>query len=291
MVRLERQAGVAILVIDAPPVNALGAVVRTGLAAGLADAEADPEVMAVVIRGEGRMFSAGADISEFGKAPVAPLLSQVIVAVESMTKPVVAALHGSALGGGLELALGAHARVALAGASLGLPEVTLGILPGAGGTQRLPRLIGSGAALRMMLTGRPVSAAEALDLGLVDCLVEADLTASAVTLALDLARQGRHVPTRDRRDGMGDPAAYDAALQAARATADPRQPAQARIIACVAAARDLSFDEGLQMERAAFVDLVASPQAAALREAFREKRRLAREAVSSPVSGDGQTRP
>jgi len=286
MVRQERQGAVAILVIDAPPVNALGAAVRAGLVARLAEARADPGVSAVVVRGEGRMFSAGADISEFGKPSLAPILPEVIAAVEAMTKPVVAALHGAALGGGLELALGAHARVALVGSSLGLPEVTLGILPGAGGTQRLPRLIGAEAALRMMLTGRPVTAVEALDIGLVDRVVEADLTGAAMKLALDLARQGLSVPTRDRCDGLGDPAAYGAALLAARATADPRQPAQARIIDCVAAARDLPFEQGLQRERAAFVDLVASPEAAALREAFREKRRLAREAAAALSAPD-----
>jgi len=287
MVRLERQGAVAILVIDAPPVNALGAAVRLGLMAGLVEAGGNPDIYAVVIRGDGRMFSAGADITEFGKPSKAPILPEVIAAAESMAKPVVAALHGSALGGGLELALGAHGRVALAGASLGLPEVTLGLLPGAGGTQRLPRLIGADAALRMMLTGRPVTAAEALALGLVDCVVEADLTGAAVELALDLARQGSSVPTRSRRDGMDDPAAYSAALHSARAMADPRQPAQTRIIACVAAALDLPFDQGLQMERAAFVDLVASPEAAVLREAFREKRRLAREAATASFATDG----
>lgn len=282
MVRQERQGAVAILVIDAPPVNALGAAVRAHLAAALAEARQSPDILAVVIRGEGRMFSAGADIGEFGKPSAAPILPEVIAAVEAMTKPVVAALHGAALGGGLELALGAHARVALAGASLGLPEVTLGILPGAGGTQRLPRLIGAEAALRMMLTGSPVTAAEALDLGLVDQVVESDLTGCSMALALDLARQGPPVPTRDRRGGMGDIAAFRAAVQTARAMADPRQPAQARIIDCVAAACDLPFDQGLQRERAAFADLVASPEAAVLREAFREKRRLAREAATAP---------
>lgn len=290
MVRQERRGAVAILVIDAPPVNALGAAVRAGLMAGLATADADRDVSAVVIRGEGRMFSAGADITEFGKPSVTPILSQVVAAVEALTKPVVAALHGSALGGGLELALGAHARVAFTGASLGLPEVTLGLLPGAGGTQRLPRLIGAAAALRMMLTGRPVTATEALDLGLVDHVAETDLIETAIALAQDLALRGPPVPTRNLRTGMRDPAADETALQAARATADPGQPAQGRIIACVAAARDLPFDQGMQMERAAFLDLAASPEAAALRKAFLEIRRLARVApVTPPPSAGGHS--
>ncbi len=289
-VRYERQAAVAILVIDAPPVNALGAAVRAGLTARVADIAADPDVHAVVIGGAGRMFSAGADITEFGAVAVAPSLSQVIASVEALAKPVVAALHGAALGGGLELALGAHARVAQAGAGLGLPEVSLGLLPGAGGTQRLPRLIGAAAALRMMLTGLPVTAAEALELGLVDVVVETGLTDAAVALATDLARRGPPRRTCDRQHGPGDRRAVETALQSARATADPLCPAQGRIIDCVAAAWDLPFDQGLQRERAAFLDLMASPESATLRAAFREKRRLAR-AARETVTPDGSGTP
>lgn len=285
MVRQDRQGAIAILVIEASPVNALGAAVRTGLMACLADLRADPSVAAVVIRGAGRMFSAGADITEFGKPTPAPPLSQVIDTVESLDKPVVAALHGAALGGGLELALGAHGRVALAGASLGLPEVALGLLPGAGGTQRLPRLIGAAAALRMMLTGLPVTAAEAFDLGLVDRVVDGGLTDAAIAMALDLARRGPPQPTRDRRARLEDALAFAADLAAARAMAEPLTLAQGRILACVAAAREVPYDEGLRMERAAFLDLMASPESVALREAFREKRRLAREAAAAALDG------
>jgi 3-hydroxyacyl-CoA dehydrogenase len=287
MVRQERQGDVAILVIDASPVNALGAAVRAGLLAALAGVRSDPSVSAVVIRGEGRMFSAGADITEFGKPPVAPLLARVIDAVETLDRPVVAALHGAALGGGLELALGAHGRVALEGASLGLPEVKLGLLPGAGGTQRLPRLIGAAAALRMMLTGDPVTAAEALALGLVDRVVDSGLTEAAVTLALDLARRGPPQQVRDLRRRLEDADPLAANLPAARAEPGLLGLAQDRIRACVAAAHDLPFDEGLRIERAAFVELLASPESAALREAFREQRRLAREAAVAARGGTG----
>jgi 3-hydroxyacyl-CoA dehydrogenase len=278
-VRWEPQGAVAVVVIAAPPVNALGAAVRQGLAEALAGIAAASGIGAVVIRGEGRMFSAGADIREFGTTPDAPTLSQVIAAVEDLGKPVVAALHGAALGGGLELALGAHHRIAQAEANLGLPEVRLGLLPGAGGTQRLPRLIGAAAALRMMLSGQPVTAAEALALGLVDDVVAADPAGAALALARDLARAGQAPQrSRDRDEGLRDRDRFRADVAAARAGLDPAQPAQRRIVDCVAAAADLPFDEGLKAERAAFLDLVASPEAAALRAAFLAARQ-ARKAV------------
>ncbi|MFN3293497.1 MAG: enoyl-CoA hydratase/isomerase family protein, partial [Gemmobacter sp.] len=202
-VRLERDGNVAILVIDSPPVNALGAAVRQGLAAGLDRALADPGVGAIVIRAEGRTFPAGADISEFGKPPADPWLPDLCNRIEASPRPVVAALHGTALGGGLELALAAHWRIALASARVGLPEVSLGILPGAGGTQRTPRLIGAAAALDLMISGQPVGAVQALAMGLLDEVVETDLPAAALALAQRLADTGAAPrPVRDRRDGM-----------------------------------------------------------------------------------------
>ncbi|NTX31663.1 enoyl-CoA hydratase/isomerase family protein, partial [Burkholderia pyrrocinia] len=170
----ERRDKVLVVTIDHPPVNALSADVRRGLADALDAAQADDAIRAVLIVGAGRNFIAGADIREFGKPPVPPSLPDVCERIESGTKPVVVALHGATLGGGLEVALAAHYRLAVPGAKLGLPEVTLGLLPGAGGTQRAPRLIGAKAALDLMLTGRHASAEEALALGLVDRVAHSD---------------------------------------------------------------------------------------------------------------------
>ncbi|EEW25569.1 enoyl-CoA hydratase-related protein, partial [Rhodobacter ferrooxidans] len=272
VVRQNRIGSVLQIIIDHPPVNALAQPVRAGLLAALTAAEADPEVTAIVISAAGRSFPVGADIHEFGKPAQAPLLAEVCNRIEACRKPVVAALHGTALGGGLELALAAHLRLALADAKLGLPEVGLGILPGAGGTQRLPRLIGAEQALRLMLQGVPVPAAEALALGMLDQVVETDLMAAALAQGAAPSR-----PTRDRREGMRDPQAYQAAINAARAgLRGTRQPAPPRIVDCVEAAQLLPFDQGLAFERAAFDDLVASPEAAALRHAFFAERALAR---------------
>ncbi len=256
------------LVIDNPPVNALGAAVRIGLAAGIARADADADVHAVVIRAKGRTFPAGADISEFGKTPVAPILPDLCNQIEACSKPVIAALHGTALGGGLEVALAAHYRVALADARLGLPEVQLGILPGAGGTQRLPRLIGAQQALGMMLGGRPIGAAQALAMGLLERVVESGLEVAAHEMAVQAIGEPL-VQTRDRRDGMRDGLAYQAAVVAARRSHKAaRLPGIPRIIDCVEAAQLLPFDAGLVFERAAFDELVITPEAAALRHAF-----------------------
>lgn len=269
----EIRGAVCILWIDNPPVNALGHGVRLGLAEGMVRANADRSIRAIVILAKGRSFPAGADISEFGKPPQAPLLPDLCSQIENSAKPVVAGLHGHALGGGLELALAAHARVALAETALGLPEVTLGILPGAGGTQRLPRLIGAEQSLRLMLTGRPIVAAEALALGILDKVVEADLAEAAVTMAMHLFGE-TPVPTADRREGFRDPKAYFAAITAARAAqVGAALPGPGRIIDCVEAAQLLPFDQGLAFERAAFAELVASPEAEALRHVFFAERR------------------
>ncbi|MEH7829219.1 enoyl-CoA hydratase-related protein [Gemmobacter denitrificans] len=286
-VRGERQGNVAVLVIDAPPVNALGAALRQALWQAVTEAEADQTCAAIVIRAEGRTFPAGADISEFGQPPKAPVLPDLCDRIEACAKPVVAALHGTALGGGLELALAAHGRVALAQARLGLPEVTLGLCPGAGGTQRLPRLIGAEQALRLMLEGKPISAAEALALGLLDRVVEEGLEGAALELAHALAGKPP-VPTRNRSDGLRDGLIYQRAVAQARARiADQRLPAPARIVDCVEAAQLLPMDQGLAFERAAFLDLVETPEAAGLRHAFFAGRAAARlpggDAAAPPV--------
>jgi len=182
-VDLRRDGEVVVIITDNPPVNALKHEVRAGLAEGLRQARDDAAVKAVVIGCAGRTFFAGADITEFGKPPQAPGLGEVIVALDDVPKPVVAALHGTAFGGGFEVALACHFRVAIPGARVGLPEVKLGLLPGAGGTQRLPRLIGPEKALKMIVSGDPIEAREALADGVIDEIIEGDLTAGAVGFA------------------------------------------------------------------------------------------------------------
>lgn len=267
------RGAVLVLWIDNPPVNALGFGVRKGLAKGLADANADPAIRAVAILARGRTFPVGADISEFDQPPQAPLLPDLCKMIEASPKPVVVGLHGTALGGGLELALAAHARVALADALVGLPEVGLGILPGAGGTQRLPRLIGAQEALRLMITGAPISAVEALALGILDKVVEQDLTEASIAMALHLAPT-TPIPTHDRRDGLRDPKAYFAAVaEARRIHGNAPIPGPSRIIDCVEAAQLLPFEQGLAYESAAFAELVCSAEAEALRHVFFAERR------------------
>ncbi len=192
-----RHGDVLIILSNNPPVNALGAAVRQGLVAAIEEAEADDAVKAVVIACEGQTFFAGADITEFGKPPVMPWLPEVVDRIEACTKPVVAAIHGTALGGGLEVALGCHYRVALPSAKLGTPEVKLGLLPGAGGTQRLPRVAGVRKALEMCATGNPIGAKEGFDCGLIDRLIEDDLIPHAVGYAEEV-RDVRPLPKSSR---------------------------------------------------------------------------------------------
>lgn len=274
--RLEVLGEVAVLLIDNPPVNALGHALRKAIAQRLDEAEADPEVRAILLLAEGRSFPTGADISEFGKPPRDPVLPDLCNRIEACTIPVIAAFHGTALGGGLELGLACHYRIALASAKVGLPEVTLGLLPGAGGTQRLPRLAGAEAALRLMLKGKPVSASEALALGVVDRVCDADLPGAAYAFALEVIAKGAAVATRDRTEGLRDIGAGIAAVARARATVrDLPVGASARIVDCVEAAMLLPFDQGLAFERAAFLDLMETPEAAALRHVFFAERRAA----------------
>ncbi|MEO8241970.1 MAG: enoyl-CoA hydratase-related protein [bacterium] len=273
VVRLDRVGTVMVLVLTHPPVNALSSAVRQGLSEGLAQALADPDVTAIIIRGEGKGFSAGADIAEFGKVSPVGRLGDLCLQIEAATKPVIAAIHGTALGGGLEIALASHYRIANAAAFVGLPEVNLGLLPGAGGTQRLPRLIGAAEALRLMLDGAPVRAAEAMALGMIDRVVEAGLPEAALAMAAEGLTPRR---TCDMRRGLKDMAGYQAAVTAARAAhRGTRLPAPARIIDCVEAAALLPIRQGLYMEEAAFADLVATPEAAGLRYAFFTERRAA----------------
>src|SRR5271163_2365136 len=201
-VDLRGEGGIAMVTVDNPPVNALKHKVRAGLAEALRQARDDASIEAVVIACAGRTFFAGADITEFGKPPQAPSLGEVIAAIEAMPKPVVAALHGTALGGGFELALACHFRVAAPGARVGLPEVKLGLLPGAGGTQRRPRLGGPEKALQMIVTGEPIGAAEAREDGIIDEIVEAGLTAAAIDFARRIVGEGRPLLVRDREEKL-----------------------------------------------------------------------------------------
>ncbi|MBO9644827.1 MAG: enoyl-CoA hydratase/isomerase family protein, partial [Pseudacidovorax sp.] len=217
-VRHQIQGEILQITVDNPPVNALSAAVRRGLLAAIEAADAEPRVKAVLIVGQGANFIAGADIREFGQTPQPPSLPEVCNRIEACSKPVVAALRGAALGGGLEIAMAAHYRVALADAKLGLPEVQLGLMPGAGGTVRAPRLIGAEPALELMLSGRHIKAKEALSLGLVDRLAEGD-DAVAAGLAYAQALLAADASVRRTRDaqGLADRAAAQAAIDAAKA--------------------------------------------------------------------------
>src|ERR1700690_4111874 len=196
--RFEKRGDVGIIWINNPPVNAISVGVRAAIIDGVTQLAQDPEIEVGVLACEGRTFMAGADITEFGKPPLSPGLHEAINAVESSVKPIVAAIHGTAFGGGLEVALACHYRVAVAGAKIGLPEVKLGLLPGAGGTQRLPRLIGVEAALGIIVSGDPVPAAQATKAGVIDKIIEGDLLEGALAYAKDLA--ARKAPLRKVRD-------------------------------------------------------------------------------------------
>lgn len=269
---LERRGVVGILTIDSPPVNALGHAVRAALRDGLTALIADAAVKAVVVRCDGRTFFAGADISEFGKPFVEPDLSAVFDIIEASSKPVVAAIHGTALGGGFELALACHYRVAAASAKVGLPEVTLGLLPGAGGTQRAPRLAGVEAALDLIVTGRPVKAAAALEMNLIDAVAsDAGLDDAAVRFAEGLIADG--APLRRVRDMevdlKGDAArSAIAAYQQKNARLFRGPIAPTNIAKAIEAAATLPFEVGLKREYELFEDLMDGRQSGAQRHIF-----------------------
>ncbi|WP_150292844.1 3-hydroxyacyl-CoA dehydrogenase NAD-binding domain-containing protein [Sphingobium estronivorans] len=272
MIETKLHGDVLEIVLAHPPVNALGEAVRKGLYGAIADAQADDRVKAIVIRGSGRLFSGGADITEFGQPLVPPALPEVVDATEASAKPVVAAIHGLALGGGLEVALGCHYRIAARGAKLGLPEVTLGLLPGAGGTQRLPRLVGIETALGMIVSGVPVSAAKAAEIGLVDRLADEDrLVEEAIAFARTLNEPRR----TGERSVPADPALFERfAVENARKIRGLDAP-QACMEA-IKAATELPLDKGQEKERALFASLVAGDQSRALRHAFFAERAAAK---------------
>ena len=281
VVTTTRLGSVLLVTINHPPVNALSVDVRHGLLAAAQAADADAGVAAVLIVGAGRAFIAGADIREFGKPPMAPSLSEVCSRIEACRKPVVAAIHGPALGGGLEVALSAHYRLAMPDARLGLPEVLLGLLPGAGGTQRAPRLMGVKPALEMMLSGRHLGAREALALGLVDRLGEGtDVLAAGLAYANELVASGAGVrPTRAANAALADKAASQAALDALKADTARKTPglfSPLKIIEAVQGALDLPFDEAVALERQLFLQCLDSPQRTGLIHAFFAEREVAK---------------
>jgi 3-hydroxyacyl-CoA dehydrogenase len=282
---------ILVVTIDNPPVNALGVDVRRGLVKAIDAAGADSAVKAVLIVGSGKTFIGGADIREFGKPPMTPFLPDVCNGIEACSKPVVAVIHGAALGGGLEIALAAHYRLALPAAKLGLPEVALGLLPGAGGTQRTPRLIGAAAALDLMLSGRHVGAAEAAKLGLVDRVVDGtDPLAAGLAYAQELVQGG--APVRRTRDAaqLADTAAQRAAIDSAHAETAKKSRglfSPLKIVDAVQGALELPFDEGQALERKLFLECLDSPQRAGLVHAFFAERETAR----APETRSAKPRP
>jgi 3-hydroxyacyl-CoA dehydrogenase len=273
---------IALVTIDHPPVNALAAPVRAGLAAAIAAAEADPAMTAIVILCAGRTFVAGGDITEFAAAPKEPHLPDVLARIEAASKPVVAALHGTVLGGGLELALASHGRIAAPGTRFGLPEVKLGLVPGAGGTQRLPRLIGRPEALTLILGGGMIDTAKALAVGLIDQVAEGDLIAAATAHARSLV--GR--PLRRAGSLPLPPADHgEIARVAAPLIAKARgqiAPGEAERLVTLAGERPLI--EGLAEERATFLRLKDGDQSRALRHLFFAEREAGRVPALAGVS-------
>ncbi|HVB49506.1 MAG TPA: 3-hydroxyacyl-CoA dehydrogenase NAD-binding domain-containing protein [Burkholderiales bacterium] len=264
--------GIAVITLNNPPVNGLGHALRSGIMQALQQAGADPGVKAIVLIGSAKAFSGGADIREFNtpKSAMPPSLHQIIEAQDASAKPIVAAIGGFAMGGGLELALGCHYRVAAPKAQLALPEVKLGILPGAGGTQRLPRVIPVAEALKMMTTGNPIPAEKGKQLGLVDEIVAGDLLEGALTYAIRLVAEGKG-PRRIRdlkARPEGDAKAFFEAARAEVAKASKGYPAPLEIVACVEAAVNLPFDEGQKEERRRFEQLVNTAESKALRHMF-----------------------
>ncbi|PZA10469.1 3-hydroxyacyl-CoA dehydrogenase [Rhodopseudomonas palustris] len=279
VVKLAMVKRCAVITIDSPPVNALSAAVRGGVLDSVNAANADGTVEVIVIACAGRTFIAGADITEFGKPPQHPRLSDVIAGIEASAKPVIAAIHGTALGGGLELALGCHFRVAVKDAKLGLPEVKLGLVPGAGGTQRLPRAVGPELAVRMIVSGEPIGAAEALERGLVDEIVDST-TSGAVAFAEKVVAERRPLRLLRTDDSKLVAARADRSLfTAAAASATKKSRGLIAPLACADAvswALDLPFEEALDKERECFLKLLSDDQSKAQRYAFFAEREAAK---------------
>jgi 3-hydroxyacyl-CoA dehydrogenase len=271
-VRYQRHGAIGVIEVSAPPVNALSHAVRSGLMTALDQALADQQAIAIVLSAAGRTFMAGADIAEFGQPLLDPNLPEVVAAFERSAKPVVAALHGTVLGGGLELALGCHYRIADARTQLGLPEIKLGLIPGAGGTQRLPRLIDPAAALELMLSGKPIDAERALALGLVDQVVADSVFDAALAFA------GTQRATRPLSAALPRPSNPDfiASTRAQKRRHPSGTAAPSALIDAIEAALTQPFDAGLAVERAAFATLYDGAAARALWHVFFAERACAK---------------
>lgn len=275
-VRYEPHGGVALLVVENPPVNALSHGVPEAIEAAIARAAGQPDIRAVVLAGAGRTFIAGADIRELTKPAYEPYVASVnrcAKAIEDSIKPVVMAIHGTAFGGGLEIAMAGHYRLMAANAQAGQPEVKLGLIPGAGGTQRLPRLVGCEAALEMCALGEPVTAQAALSMGLVDRLIEGDLISSAIEFAVPLAETP--LKTRDRVAKLRHATAFDGMRERAR-NSRPGELAPLLAVDAVEAAVQIPFDQGLQREAELFRQCWSSSQSRALIYLFFAERAAAK---------------
>jgi len=272
---------VALLEVDNPPVNVLSPGVPESILAAVESAERDPSVKAIVLRGAGRTFIVGADLTTLqraahGELDAAADLHDLLERLENCSKPIVMAIHGNALGGGLELAMAGHYRVATADAKLGQPEVKLGIIPGAEGTQRLPRLIGVARALEMCLTGSPITAPEALATGLIDAVIERDLNNEAVEFAAATAVRSGPRKTRDRTDRLTVSSAIFDEARKRVAESRPNEFAPLKVIDAIEAAATLPFADGCRTERALFFETVQTDEARTRIEAFFAARAAAR---------------
>ena len=267
---------IALISINNPPVNAISQAVRAGLLDAVTIAVANSEVRAIVISCEGKTFIAGADVREFNRPPMAPHLADVIRAIEDSPKPIIAAIHGSALGGGFEVALGCHFRIAESRAKVGLPEVTLGLLPGAGGTQRLPRLIGIKAALDMIISGRPITAQRAFELGAIDEIASGELVNAAVTIAQHIIKDGLPIRRTSTLTIQPDASILFDDLERAVAKKYHGLIAPVECVKAIRGAVELPFADGLKRERELFLALKASTQSKALRHAFFGEREVAK---------------
>ncbi|NIX75883.1 3-hydroxyacyl-CoA dehydrogenase NAD-binding domain-containing protein [Microvirga terricola] len=276
-VSISREGVVAIVTVDNPPVNALAQPVRQALWDTVEALDADASVHSVVLICAGRTFIAGADVSEFGRPPMPPHLPDLVSRIEAATKPWIAAIHGSALGGGFEIALGCRFRVALASASIGLPEVTLGIVPGAGGTVRTPRLAGVEAAIDLVTTGKPIRAPRAKALGLVDAIYEEDLLAAAISFAENVVTRQWPASARERLL-TPQPTSFWEENERAVAKRSRGEDAPLRALACIRQATESDFSSALAFEREIFLTLRGSAQATALRHVFFAERAASRPA-------------
>ncbi|MEN6468320.1 MAG: enoyl-CoA hydratase-related protein, partial [Smithella sp.] len=259
-VAFSKEGNIGILSVNNPPVNALSRAVRAGIKSGIEKGIADQDIAVMIIICEGRTFIAGADIREFGKPPTEPFLPDVCQFIEDSPKPVVAAIHGTALGGGLEIPLSCHFRIAVASAKVGLPEVKLGLLPGAGGTQRLPRVAGVRNALEMITSGAPVAAAKAKAMGILDEVVEGDLKAAAIAFAQKVVAEKLPIRRASQLQAKADsPTVFeDFAKSISRKSRGFLAPF--KCIESVKNATMVPFAEGMKRERALFLELQASDQ-------------------------------